>query len=147
MTIPVKIKGWFLSFFRENFLYHHSSLEFRAKLLAAMIAVDKKVDDCEEKILKEIAKEIYKDDEARIYVLISTTKEYVEKIIQKNGLDLNELILHINKDLKEAKRFHQKIDIKQLEKLLICSKDDEEKYLTQKRIIEFLQNQIDEYKS
>ena len=92
MKTFVKLKGWFLSFFREGFLYHYSSLEFRAKLLAAMIAIDKKIDECEEKILQEIASQTYKNNEARVYVLINTTKEYVDKVIQKNGLDLNELI-------------------------------------------------------
>ncbi len=147
MKSLVKIKGWFLSFFRESFLHHHSSLEFRAKLLAAMIAVDKKIDECEEKLLEEIAHEIYKDDEARVYVLINTTKEYIDKIIQKNGLDLNELILEIDKDLKEVRRFYKKIDIEQLKQFLICSKENEEKQLIQKNVLEFLQNQIDEYKS
>ncbi len=145
MKIFVKLKGWFLSFFREGFLYHYSSLEFRAKLLAAMIAIDKKIDECEEKILQEIASQIYKNNEARVYVLINTTKEYVDKVIQKNGLDLNELILEIDKDLKKVKRFYKKINIQQLEKFLECSKDNEEKQITQKHVLEFLQNQIDEH--
>jgi len=145
VKIFVKLKGWFLSFFREGFLYHYSSLEFRAKLLAAMIAIDKKIDECEEKILQEIASQIYKNNEARVYVLINTTKEYVDKVIQKNGLDLNELILEIDKDLKKVKRFYKKINIQQLEKFLECSKDNEEKQITQKHVLEFLQNQIDEH--
>jgi len=140
-----KAKGWFLSFFREIFVYHNSSLEFRAKLLAAIIGSNKKINLCEEGILEEVAKEIYPEDEVRVDVLINTTKEFVEKIIEKNGLDVNELILSINKDLKEVKRFHQKIDIPMLERFLTCNKDDKETYMTQVRIIEFLNKSIQDF--
>ncbi len=140
-----KIKGWFLSFFREIFVYHNSSLEFRAKLLAAIIGSNKNINLCEEGLLEEVAKEIYPNDEARVDVLISTTKEFVKKIVEKNGLDVNELILSIRRDLKDVKRFHQKIDISMLERFLACSKNDEETYITQIRIIEFLKNSIEDF--
>jgi len=138
-----RIKGWFLSFFREVFVYHNSSLEFRAKLLAAMIGANQDMDDCELDILESIAKEIYPDDEARVDVLIRTTKEYVKKIIDKNGLELNELIKSIDRELKEEQRFCDKINIERLSRLLECSEGDEETQLTQTRILEYLQNEIE----
>jgi hypothetical protein len=141
--IKRRIKGWFLSFFREVFVYHNSSLEFRAKLLAAMIGANQDMDDCELDILESIAKEIYPDDEARVDVLVRTTKEYVKKIIDKNGLELNELIKSIDRQLKEEKRFCDKINIERLSRLLECSDGDEETQLTQTRILEYLQNEIE----
>ena len=138
-----RIKGWFLSFFREVFVYHNSSLEFRAKLLAAMIGANQDMDECELKVLEGIAKEIYPDDEARVDVLIRTTKEYVKKIIDQNGLELNELIKNIDRLLTEEKRFCEKINIERLSRLLECSTGDEETQLTQTRILEFLQNRIE----
>ncbi len=143
MLTKRRIKGWFLSFFREVFVYHNSSLEFRAKLLAAMIGANQHMDECELKILETIAKEIYPEDEARVDVLVRTTKEYVKKIIEKNGLELNELIKSIDKELKEEKRFCEKINIERLSRLLVCSKGDEETQLTQTRILEYLQNEIE----
>ncbi len=144
--IKRRIKGWFLSFFREVFVYHNSSLEFRAKLLAAMIGANQDMDDCELDILESIAKEIYPNDEARVDVLVRTTKEYVKKIIDKNGLELNELIKSIDRELKEEKRFCDKINIERLSRLLVCSEGDEETQLTQTRILEYLQNEIENNK-
>ena len=144
--IKRRIKGWFLSFFREVFVYHNSSLEFRAKLLAAMIGANQDMDDCELDILEGIAKEIYPNDEARVDVLVRTTKEYVKKIIDKNGLELNELIKSIDRELKEEKRFCDKINIERLSRLLVCSEGDEETQLTQTRILEYLQNEIENNK-
>lgn len=142
-----RIKGWFLSFFREVFVYHNSSLEFRAKLLAAMIGANQEMDDCELEILEKIAKEIYPDDEARVDVLIRTTKEYVKKIIEHNGIELNELIKSIDRELKEEKRFCEKINIERLSRFLECSTGDEETQLTQTRILEYLQSEIEEQKT
>ncbi|OQX73556.1 MAG: hypothetical protein B6D59_05220 [Campylobacteraceae bacterium 4484_4] len=145
MTITRRIKVWFLSFFREIFLYHHSSLEFRAKLLALMIGANRQIEACEKEILQQIAQEIYPDDQARVDVLVSTTKEYVKKIIENNELDLNELILNVDKELSQVKRFVKKIDIGQLKRFLRCSERDEETQLIQQRILDFLENEIREY--
>jgi ABC-type Mn2+/Zn2+ transport system ATPase subunit len=127
-------------------VYHNSSLEFRAKLFAAIIGANKKVDECEEKILEEVAREIYPDDEARANVLVLTTKEYVNKIIQNNGLDLNELILAIDHELKEVDRFCDKVDLERLQRFLICTRDDEETTLTQQRILEFLAKELEDFR-
>ncbi len=141
-----RLKIWFLTFFRDIFVYHNSSLEFRAKLFAAIIGANRDVDACEEEILEEVAKEIYPDDEARANVLVRTTKEYVNKIIQNNGLDLNELILAIDQELKEVRRFCDKVDIGRLERFLVCSENDEETQMIQRRILEFLENELKDFK-
>ena len=141
------IKAWFLSFFREVFVHHNSSLEFRAKLLAAMIGTNLEMDKCELEILDTIAKEIYPNDEARVDVLTRTTQEYVKKIIENNGLELNELIKSIDRELKIEERFFEKINIEQLSRFLGCSLEDEETQLTQTRILEYLQSEITTYKA
>ena len=146
LEIKRKAKGWFLSFFREVFVYHNSSLEFRAKLLAAVIGSNKVIDACEKELLQTVAEETYPEDIARVDVLIHTTKEFVNKIVDNNGLNINELIVSINQDLKEVRRFHEKIEIKQLKRFLKCSEEDEETYITQVRIIEFLENSIENFK-
>ncbi|NPA60385.1 MAG: hypothetical protein GXO30_08025 [Epsilonproteobacteria bacterium] len=146
MSIVKKLKIKFLLFFRDIFVYHNSSLEFRAKLLAAMIGANKKIDECEEKLLSKIAHEIYPDDEARVDMLIDTTKEYVYKIVRDNELELNELIINIEHTLKEEPRFHEKINLARLTRFYICSQQEEDNHITQTRILEFLHNEIQEYK-
>jgi hypothetical protein len=134
-------KTFFLSFFREFFVYHHKSLEFRAKLFASMIVSNKIDDSCEYIVLKKIAKEIYKDDEYRIDVLVHTTKEYVNKIIQDNSLDIDCLILDIDRELKKHKRFVDKINMNHLRSFYACA-GDEETVLLQTRILEYYESEI-----
>ncbi len=141
-----KIKTWFLTFFRDVFVYHNSSLEFRAKLFASIIGANKDVDTCEEKILHKVAREIYPDDEARADVFVLTTKEYVNKIIQNNGLDLNELILAIDQELRDVRRFCDKVDLEKLRRFLVCSENDEETQFIQRKILEFLENEVKSFK-
>jgi hypothetical protein len=139
------LKTRFLSFFRDIFVYHTSSLEFRAKIIASVIAIKHGLNECEEEILQDIAKKTYKNDEARANLLIEVTKEYINKIIDKNELDINALIKNIDTTLKNSKRFAYKINIKELKRFLECSKDNEEINIIQQRIIEFLQMEIKEY--
>lgn len=134
-------KTFFLSFFREFFVYHHTSLEFRAKLFASMIATNKTDSSCEYKVLREVAKEIYKNDEYRMDVLVHTTKEYVNKIIQNDSLDIDCLLIDIDKELKKHKRFIDKINMKHLRSFYCCN-GDEETTLLQTRILEFYENEI-----
>lgn len=145
MDIFKIIKIRFLLFFRDLFVYHTSSLEFRAKVYATVIAIKDGMCECEEEILKDIAKRIYKKDEARAELLLQVTKEYVNKIIEKNELDINALIKNIDKELKNSNRFAQKISIKDLKRFLECSGIDEETKIIQTRIIEFLQLEIKEF--
>ncbi len=127
--------------FREFLVYHHSSLEYRAKILTLMVTSDGEMDECEKQKLKEIAFEVYKNDPERAEVLIDTVIEYHNKIVTDNGLDYEHLILQVSNETKAVKRFADKIDIDLLKKLHECIDDeDEEEYIFQERIIEFLEH-------
>ncbi len=141
MTLK-KLKTMFLSFFRELFVHHHRSLEFRAKVFASMIATNEVDDEKEYEILREIAKEIYKDDEYRVDVLVHTTKEYVDKIIRKNSLDIDRLLLDIDKELKKHKRYIKKINLEHLKRFYELDTDNEDKFILQTRILEFFENEL-----
>ena len=133
-----------MKMFREFLVYHNSSLEFRAKLLTLMISSNEEICECEKQKLKEISYNIYNEDDERAELLIATVKEYHEKIITNNGLDFEHLIQLVAKEVREVKRFHEKIDIGLLMKLHECV-DDEEESLFQMRIIEFLLGLKEEY--
>ena len=135
----------FLSFFRELFVHNHRSLEFRAKLFASMIASNKADNEKEYDILRDIAKEIYKNDEYRIDVLIHTTKEYVDKIVENNSLDIDCLILDIDKKLKKHKRYVGKINMNHL-RSFYDSSGDEDSVLLQTRILEYYEAEINSRK-
>jgi len=131
--------------FRELLVYHNSSLEFRAKLLTLMISANGEVCECEKQKLKEIAHTIYADDQERAELLIDTVYEFHNKIVTNNGLNFEHLIAQVRKEVKEVKRFCEKIDIDLLMKLHECiDEEDEEDALFQMRIIEFLQMLKDE---
>ena len=130
--------------FRELLVYHNSSLEFRAKLLTLMITSDNEINECEKQKLKEIAHTIYDDDQERAELLIDTVYEFHTKIVTSNGLDFEHLITQVRKEVKEVKRFCEKIDIGLLMQLHECMDDDDDEALFQMRIIEFLQSLKDE---
>jgi len=134
-------KTFFLSFFRELFVYHHTSLEFRAKLFASMIASNKIDNSCEYKVLKKIAEEIYDYDEYRVEVLVHTTKEYVNKLVQNDSLDIDCLLVDIDREIKKNKRFVEKINMNHLRSFYACN-GDEETVLLQTRILEFYESEI-----
>ena len=131
--------------FRELLVYHHSSLEYRAKVLTLMISSNGDICECETEKLKEIAKSIYTEDEERAELLIDTVNEYHTKIVTNNGLNFEDLIQSVERETKAAPRFVKKIDMSLLMQLHECT-DDEEDKLFQERIIEFLQTLKDEYK-
>ncbi len=133
-----------MKMFREFLVYHHSSLEYRAKILTLMISANGDMCECEKQKLKEIAYSIYGDDQDRAELLIDTVNEYHTKIITNNGLNFEHLIQLVQKETKAVKRFSEKIDMGLLMQLHECM-DDEEDILFQKRILEFLQNLKDEY--
>ncbi len=135
------IKIFFLSIFRKLLVYHHTSLEFRAKLFASMIASNKIDDNYEYIELQKIAKEVYRDDEYRVDVLVHITKEYVNKITQKNSLNIDCLLKDIDSELKRHKRFIKKIDMKHLRRFYSQDADEKTKIL-QTRILEFYENEI-----
>jgi hypothetical protein len=130
--------------FREFLVYHHSSMEYRAKILTLMISSNGEVCECEKQKLKEIAHSIYGDDMERAELLIDTVHEYHTKIITNNGLDFEHLIQLVERETREVPRFVEKIDMDLLRQLLECI-DNEEDALFQKRILEFLGTLKNEY--
>ena len=75
-----KIKLRFLSAFRDFFVYHHKSLEFRAKIFAAIISAKFDPDEDDFFILNDIVSEIYENDQTRKDFLIQTVREYVARV-------------------------------------------------------------------
>lgn len=130
--------------FREFLVYHHSSLEYRAKILTLMVSSNGEICECEKQKLKEIAQSIYGKDQDRAELLLDTVNEYHTKIITHNGLDFDHLIQLVEKETKKVKRFASKIDMNLLMQLHECT-DGEEDILFQQRILEFLQGLKDEY--
>jgi hypothetical protein len=130
--------------FREFLVYHHSSLEYRAKLITLMVSSNGEIDECEKQKLKEIAHKIYNDDMERAEVLIDTVNEYHHKIIHNNGLNFEHLIQLVERETRTVPRFVEKIDMNMLRELHACT-DDEEDALFQERILEFLGALINEY--
>jgi isochorismate hydrolase len=106
-----------------------------------MVSSNGEICECEKQKLKEIAHSIYKEDEDRAELLIDTVMEYHNKIITDNGLNFEHLVQIVAREVREVKRFCQKIDIDTLMQLHTCiDEEDEEERLFQLRIIEFLQN-------
>ena len=138
------LKRNIMKMFRELLVYHHSSLEYRAKILTLMISANGDICECEKQKLKEIAHSIYGDDQERAELLIDTVNEYHSKIMTNNGLDFEHLIQLVARETKEVPRFTAKIDMGLLIQLHECM-DIEEDILFQQRIIEFLQGLKDEY--
>ena len=133
-----------MKMFRELLVHHHSSLEYRAKILTLMISSNGDMCECEKQKLKEIAHSIYGDDHERAELLIDTVNEYHEKIVTSNGLDFEHLIQLVERETRDVPRFTAKIDMKLIMQLHECM-DIPEDILFQQRIIEFLQGLKDEY--
>ncbi|PHS37124.1 MAG: hypothetical protein COB07_11260 [Sulfurovum sp.] len=133
-----------MKMFRELLVYHHSSLEYRAKVLTLMVSANGDICECEKEKLKQIAHTIYSEDQERAELLIDAVNEYHTKIITNNGLDFEHLIQLVEKETKAVRRFAQKIDINLLMQLHECM-DSEDDILFQQRILEFLQGLKDEY--
>ena len=139
MKLSFRLKHHFFSAFREFFVHHHGSLEFRAKIFALLIAANDKATVENYIIVKNIAMKIYKNDEERANLLMLSTKELVKKVDDNNGLNIDTLILHIQKELKIVPRYAKKIDIDSLQPILNLT-HDEDTILYQKSILEFLIN-------
>ncbi len=143
MAIRFRLRDYLFNAFRELFLYHHSSLEFRAKLFAAVIAADLEADECEFDLVKAAGMTVY-NDEDRSNTLVLTTREYVTKVLENNGLDIDELIDDIIRDLKAVPRYAKKIDIAQLRPLLECQNDPDVK-MYQERMLALFEKLKAEY--
>lgn len=138
MRLSFRLKHHFFSAFREFFVHHHGSLEFRAKVFALVIAanLDSTVDSYVR--VKEIGLEIYNNDEERANLLMMTTKEKVNMVKDNNGLDIDILVSNIQKDLKIIPRYAKKINIDELKRLIPLTYDrDTISY--QENILEFLE--------
>jgi len=138
------LKRQLMKMFRELLVYHHSSLEYRAKILTLMVSANGEICECEKQKLKEIAHSIYSEDQERAELLIDTVNEYHTKILTNNGLDFEHLILLVERETREVPRFTSKIDMGLLMQLHECMESSED-ILFQQRIIEFLQGLKDEY--
>ncbi len=139
MGLSFKLKHHFFNAFRELFVHHHGSLEFRAKIFALIIASNPDIKDECYSIVKDIGVLIYKEDVDRANMLMLTTQELVDKVKDNNGLDIDTLIEHIQKELKIIPRYAKKIDIDSLKKLTELA-HDRDVISYQENIIEFLQN-------
>jgi len=139
MKLSFRIKHRFFSAFREIFVHHHGSLEFRAKIFALMIAVNENPKVENFILVKELALQIYTGDEDRANLLLLTTKELVEKVRGKNSLTLDLLVTTIQKELTIVPRYAKKIDIEPLKGFFEFS-NDEDTLAYQKNIVEFLEN-------
>jgi hypothetical protein len=132
------VKRKIFNTFRELLIYHHNSLEFRAKLFALIIAVNGKGDDEIFAYVREAGMAIY-NDEARADALLFTTQEIIGKVHHDNGLDEDLLVNDIVKDLYNIPRFRKKINTEQLRELLVFTQDEDIKSY-QENILEFLEN-------
>ena len=137
----MSIKTWLLTSFRELFLYHHKSLEFRAEIFALIIApscVNLKEYDFE--TLKEVAAEVYNNNKHRQDVLLNITKEYISMILRNPSYSYDEAVRDINRKIKLNKTFAAKINMNHINRFL--KKDiSEDRRLLQQRIAEFLEKQ------
>ncbi len=137
------LKHYLFRAFRELLLYHHNSLEFRAKLYAALIAANEDYTECELNIVQEAGIAIYSDED-RANALRLTVEEYLDKIVEDNGLAIDELIEDILMDLKDYPRYADKITIDEYAKILECCHDEESR-IYQERIIDLYQRLKDDY--
>jgi len=138
MRLSFRLKHHFFSAFREFFVHHHGSLEFRAKVFALLIAANEEYTVDSYVLVKEIALEIYKNDEERANLLMMTTKEKVNQVQENNGLDIDILITSIQKDLRVVPRYAKKINLDDLKKLIPLSYN-EDIISYQNNIVEFLE--------
>ncbi len=136
MELFSTIKRNLFNAFREIFIYHHSSLEFRAKLFALVIAVngegDEKIFNC----VRQAGMAIY-NDEDRAEALVLTTQEIIAKVHDDNGLNEDLLVQDIIKDMREVPRYRNKVNTKQLGKILEFTADEDIRSY-QENILEFL---------
>ena len=138
MRLGFRIKHHFFGAFRELFVHHHGSLDFRANLFALVIAANEESTVESYIVVKQIGLNIYNDDKDRANLLMLVTKEKVKKVHDNNGLDIDTLVAHIQKELKVVPRYANKIDIRELKLLLpLTYYNDTLSY--QENILEFLQ--------
>lgn len=134
-----KVKRRVAKMFREFLVYHSDSLDFRAKIIALAMASDDENISCKKKTLRKVAMLTYPNDHNRAELLIDTVREHIETIHQDNGLDFEHLILSVEKEVKDSRRFSDKIDLTILELFQVCIEDESNKRF-QNKILYFLKN-------
>ncbi len=138
MNLSFRLKRFFFNAFREIFIHHHSSLEFRAKLFALVLSAKDKATVNDYIIVRKIAMDIYENDEERANLLMVSTKE-IRKKIEDDNKDVSEILIHsIQKQLKIVPRYATKIEIEKLKDLL-AEFNDKDTISYQENILEFLQ--------
>ncbi len=137
MGLSYKLKHHFFNAFREIFVHHHNSLEFRAKIFALLIATNDDIKEENYDIVNSIGMKIYHNDMDRANLLTLSTRELVNKVNINNGLDIDTLVIHLQKELKIVPRYAKKIDIESLEAIITLTQD-EDTLSYQKNIIVFL---------
>jgi len=137
------LKHYLFRAFRELLLYHHSSLEFRAKLFAALIAANDQYGECELSVVQDAGMALYSDED-RANTLRLTVEEYLDKVFRDNGLAIDALIEDLMNDLKDIPRYTEKISIDDYQKIVACCEDADNRAY-QERIIELYQRLKDDY--
>lgn len=137
MGIRFGLKHYIFNAFREFFVHHHGSLEFRAKIFALLIAADENANIQSFINCKKLCLDIYEGDEERANLLLLSTKELVRKVHDDNGLDIDSLIASIQKELKIVPRYAKKIDTDAMHSLLTLT-IDRDTLSYQENILEFL---------
>ena len=137
MKIFSSLKHYLYLGLREVLVYHHDSLEFRAKIFALVISANRHSGSCEYTLVFDAGMNIY-NDKNRANLLLLTTREYVQKVHDKNGLDIDCLIEDVRQELRQIPRYVVKIDTSILLPIIECTTDaDTSTY--QLRILEFLE--------
>lgn len=137
MGIFSQFSDRFFHSFRELFVHHYGALKFRAEILALVIGVNHDIKVENFSIIKKIAMDIYHNDEERANILLFTTKEIVNNI-KSNTLSIDTLVHKIQQKLKHTPRYANKIDVESLKEILSFT-HDEDVFLYQQNILEFLQ--------
>ena len=140
-----RLKYRLFNAFKEIFVHHHSSLDFRAKLFALLIAANEQPKVENFILVKELAHTIYKDDEDRANLLMLTTKEMVDRIKTHHTLSVDTLVESIANSVKQVPRYAKKIDLQALSRFLELS-EDEDTLAYQKNMLEFLAKLKEEHK-
>ena len=137
MRLSFRIKHHFFNAFREFFVHHHGSLEFRAKVFALIIAVNNSSADESYILVQDIGLRIYNNNE-RADLLMLTTKEKVIQLTEERTTDIDTLVNSILHDLKIVPRYAKKINLEELRELLPLTAD-ENILCYQENILEFLE--------
>ncbi|ASM39285.1 hypothetical protein CSPB12327_04345 [Campylobacter sp. RM12327] len=136
------LKFKFITFFRNLLVYHPHSLEFRAKIFTAMLYFKKEITQGDIHTLNDIAAQIYGEKNPRIEILKNVIKEYLTKIKNDKSFVIDSLLLDIDKELKNHKRYAKKIDFSHLRMLISM---DEDEALLQQRVYEFFLSEVKIY--